>query len=378
VGISAEPLVAWRINHQEDTEASDLLCETYYRLVVTAAEKDDLFTIQSNLAALRQINPGYQDLAQWSQRFPYMAWVSSSIKVIRLWSVDTATSHRLPGSTDIVHDMAFSPDGRLLATQCIGGISTENTKIWEVSNGRLLRQLPGGYSLTFSPDGKLFAVGGSYGKVIVWDVSSAWQPHTLTDGGPSVFCVAFSPDRGLLATGRDDGTVQVWETSSGQQLYTLVYGEAVSSVAFSPDGRLLAAGGGDRNAKIWDLEGTPQLCTLVHGSIAIGAFSSDGRLLATICNDRTAKVWEVSSAQYLHTLTHSGGSVYSVAFHPNGRLLATGGDGGTKVWEVSSGRQLHTLTHGDRSVAKVAFSPDGLLLVTGGVDGVARLWEPEG
>jgi WD40 repeat protein len=119
--------------------------------------------------------------------------------------------------------------------------------------------------------------------------------------------------------------------------------------------------------------------TLNHdGPVTSVAFSPDGNLLATGSYDYTAKVWEMPSGKLIATLKHDDG-VNSVTFSPYGNLLATGSyayDNTAKVWEMPSGNLIATLKHDD-GVNSVTFSPDGKLLATGSGDyNTAKVWVP--
>jgi len=237
-----ELLEPWCRDHATDTVARDLLCETYYRPAVQAADAGDAHAIPANLASLRQLNPNYQDLARWPQRFPHLTWFISEIKAV----------HQFGAHTGAVVSVAFSPDGQLLATACHDGTA----QVWEVSSARLLHTLahggPSVHGVAFSPDGQLLATAGHDGTAKVWEVSSARLLHTLAHQSAYVIGVAFSPDGRLLATAGDAGTAKVWEVSSARLLHTLAHGgPSVHGVAFSPDGQLLATAGHDGTARLW-------------------------------------------------------------------------------------------------------------------------------
>ena len=112
------------------------------------------------------------------------------------------------------------------------------------------------------------------------------------------------------------------------------------------------------------------------GPVRSVAFSPDGRLLASGSLDGTAKLWDVASGRELRTLSGHSGEVYSVAFSPDGRVLASGGyDETVKLWDVASGRELRTLSGRSGKVTSVAFSPDGRVLASGSDYNTVKLWD---
>jgi WD40 repeat protein len=190
--------------------------------------------------------------------------------------------------------------------------------------------------VAFSPDGRLLATADGDRTARLWDPATGTQLRTLTGHTDVVNGVAFSPDGRLLATGSADGTARLWDSATGAQLRTLTgHTDGVHAV-FSPDGRLLATGSWDGTARLWDPATGTQLRTLTghtDGVVAVG-FSPDGRLLATGSPDDTARLWDPATGTQLRTLTGHTAGVYGVAFSPDGGLLATGSwDGTVRLWD---------------------------------------------
>jgi WD40 repeat protein len=213
----------------------------------------------------------------------------------KLWdAADGREQRTLAGHTGPVRDIRWSPGGRVLAT----GSDDRTVKVWDtenVSSPRTISCRGAVAGVAFSPDGRRLATA-SWGDAVgqVWDLHADRQPLLFeVDGGLGLRAVSFSPDGAQLATAGDDRTVTVWDAASGARLRELPgHSSAVTALAFSPDSLRLAAASWDFTARVWDFATGKQLLTLSdHADKLNGiAFSPDGALLATAGDDGTTRL----------------------------------------------------------------------------------------
>jgi WD40 repeat protein len=299
-----------------------------------------------------------------------------------------------------VFAVAFSPDGKLLAT----GEASGEIRLWRIADSQPLLILKEHSSwvrsVNFSPDGTILASGSQDHTVKLWDVRNGKVLRILQGHTNLVLSVGFSPDGTRLASGSFDQTVKLWDVRTGQLLNTLQgHTDQVWSVDFSPDGTMLASGSGDHTVKLWDVR-TGQLLNTLQGHtswvlsvnfspVSVSLPSDIGIMLASGSADETIKLWDVRTGQLLNTLQGHTSWVRSVRFNPvpfrgkpraasleNGTLLASGSQDHTvKLWDVRTGQPLNTLQGHTNWIWSVGFSPDGTTLASGSFDQTVKLWD---
>ncbi|MFN6562534.1 MAG: NB-ARC domain-containing protein [Nostoc sp. ChiSLP01] len=278
-----------------------------------------------------------------------------------------------------IHSVAFSPDGKLLAT----GDTNNQISLYQVSDGKQLLVFAGHtdwlWSVVFSSDGRILASGSQDQTIKLWDIETGRCLTTLYGHKGGIWSVAFCPNSYILASGGQDQKVKLWDISTRRCLKTLSgHTNRVTSVAFSPNGCTLASGDDDQTVRLWDVSTGKNLQILLHPNIGICslAFSPDGQTLASGCRDKIVRLWDISTGQCVHTLEGHTDWVTSVAFNSNGHTLTTGShDQTVKLWDVSTGDCLTTLSGHSTRIWSVAFTPDSQTIASGSSDQTVRLWD---
>jgi WD40 repeat protein len=249
----------------------------------------------------RLLAAGWTDLRRTERIGEAMVWDAETGREVR----------RLGGHTEVVLCVAFSPDGRTLAT--VGSkpfpppARPGEVKLWDVATWKEIDRFrpPLGVvvGLTFSPDGRQLALAGTDGSLVLWDVKERKEGHRLRGHTGWVRSLAYRPGGKALATGDTAGTLIVWEAATGRPLLKRkAHGGPLTGLAFNPDGSRLAStsfdliNAGDE-VKLWDPDGGREVLTL-PGCLTV-AFSPDGRYLAAngtngIEGLRQIRIWDGS------------------------------------------------------------------------------------
>ena len=322
-------------------------------------------------------------------------------------SVERLVALALWPTSDEVSQIAYSPDGRTLAVATYSGV-----KLLDAQTGQRLAAWPTpAWSVAFSPDGALLASGWEGGQLQLWptdpadnDEGASRPIQTLAGHTAAVHGLAWSPDGQTLASVADDGAVILWdvtdcapgnEAATCGRLRSRLAAEgfaAVRGVVWSPDGALVAAGMQEGTVRLWPADNGALRYRLDGGAAVVSLAAApadagelDEFLLAAGLSDGSVSLWRIGAAvgPPIKLAGHSG-NVMSLAFSPDGALLASGGDwldDSVQVWRLSHEptllRRFHQLG-GD--VLSLAFRPDGRVLaaaVNHPVSGI-QLWGVHG
>lgn len=332
-----------------------------------------------------------------------------------VWDTADASMTALQGHSDLVHAVAWSPDGQHLATASGDGTARARS-LDDSSTHNVLQGHPDALiSVAWSPDGERLVTTSNDGTARVWDATSGSALATLLGHTAAVWDAAWSPDGAWLATSSSDGTARLWRARDGAEITVMAgHGAQVRRVAWDAGQRLLTASS-DSTARIWrpwqigtetwtlwahtsdvnlaawhgdriltaswdgtaritDLNGGPPMILSGHSDgLMEAAWSPSGRFVATTSADETSRVWDTGTGAEMAILRGHADSVVAAAWSPDERLATASYDGTARLWTVD-GVLLRSLSHQDE-VTAVAWSPDGRKLVTASRDDTAAIWD---
>ncbi|MCI0376393.1 MAG: PQQ-binding-like beta-propeller repeat protein [Gemmataceae bacterium] len=238
--------------------------------------------------------------------------------------------------------------------------------------------LDGVRSVAYSSDGKVLASGSADGTLRLWDAAGKPLRSFVPHKGTVVRSVAFGPEGDLIASGGDNRTIRLSTALTGQEIREMTGHEAeVESVSFSKDGKWLASGSRDRTVRLWDVD-TGKERAILRGhrdAVLRVCFAPDGKTVASASQDRTIRIWDITKEKTIHILSAHHKEVRGLSFSPDGKTLASGSsDQRICFWNAATGKEIVPQSgHQDR-VSALGFAQPGTL-VSVGQDGTIRWWD---
>lgn len=287
--------------------------------------------------------------------------------------------------TDLVAAVAWSPDGRLVATA-----SWDHTvKVWNAQNGELLCTYFGHsgeiYALAWSPNGQKIASASNDNTVQVWDPTNCSTPFlTYTGHSGAVYSVAWSPDGLEIISGSWDHTARIWNALTGKTLQIFPFTDVVSSVAWAHNGQNIAIGDWNEYVQIIHQDTSSSNWKTLqkyrdNDAVNAVAWSPNDIYLASGNQDGTLQVRDVVHGRNVWTNNGHNDAVNAVAWSPDGTEIASGSDDKTvRIWNPFTRKMLMLYNGHTATVSSVAWSPDSRLIISGSFDDTAKIWKVTG
>ncbi len=310
-----------------------------------------------------------------------------NIKPVLRQAVDGVKERdRLQGHNGSIYNVAFSPDGKRLAS----GSLDKTIKLWNVETGkeilpRLSEHKRKVYNVIFNPeDSTQLASSSADGTIRLWNLETSkyGEYKTLTGHKGKVYSLSFNQDGNILASSSIDTTIKLWNVKTGKEIVPPLTGHKskVYSVSFNPQNKTqLASGSADGSVRLWNLvTGESKILSNRDYNVYTVSYSPDGKKLASGSTDGTVHIWNLETGKEFNTLNRHQFSVHSVSFSLDSKTLASGSfDNTIKLWDVATGKEITTIAAHKDWVYNVSFNPKygKKILASGSADGTIRLWD---
>lgn len=383
--------------------------------------------------ALIQPPPGYIRTIAISPDSNFVlsgTWNSNDGGVLNLWDIRTGRARGVfYGHTDIVSGVGFAPDGNTIYSS-----SWDRTfRAWDVTTGIEIQRFEGFddrlLNLSVSPNGEYALLSsGNYGgdailaereasvDTSIWliDLKSRDEIRRFVDSDEWVWSMDISSNDRLAVSGSgplrlpgEEYIVRLWDVETGEAVHQMDAHEGtVEGVAFSPDDSTIASVAWDGRIILWDVETGEQIRQFGEASGSHGfttttdeesgedvntpvrvnsvAFHPDGEIIATSAANGTIIFWNVETGEQIRTIEAHGGEVPKIEFSPDGtQLISSSTDQMVILWDAETGEQIRQfvatdneegLSH-DSNANDVTFSPDGSMVLSSSWDSTIRLWD---
>jgi WD40 repeat protein len=289
---------------------------------------------------------------------------ASGYHEITFWkTADGVLARRTAGLCERTYAIVYSADGKWMATASGDPGQYGLARLWSIREGvaRPVRDLAENqdavFAVAFSPDGRRLATAGADRTIRVYETETGKLLLQIEDHADWIFDIAFSPDGNRLASASRDKTSKVFDVAKKESLVTFTgHGQPVYTVAFNPDGKTAASGGEDNEIRLWTTDGEAKQVRQISGfggTVFKLRYSPDGNVLAACSGDKTVRLISARNGSQMRTLAGHADWIYALAFSPDSKMLASGSwDGEVRLWNLADGKPIRTLIAAPRYKAK--------------------------